>query len=125
MKTATVPNSEELTALMEVTAELSVALEVYENHFRQSYTQQMHEAVSSALKGIHEHCPDLTDNHLRHIELGLSNAVYENSLNQATLIKCHESTLGIVGAGAPSEIALSATAQYAQQTAVYWEQVNG
>lgn len=116
MKTAVVPNSPDLTSLMDVTAELSVSLECYENHFRKRYQVICEDNVEAAMESLAG--AELNPPQMALVERTIQRAIHQTALDQATLIKCHEATLGHTSQGAPAEIAL-------QGVDAYWKQVNG
>ncbi|ABY63197.1 hypothetical protein ST201phi2-1p372 [Pseudomonas phage 201phi2-1] len=123
MKTAIVPNDPGLTRLMEVNAELSVALEQYENHFRGEVVRHQFDAVSSSLKAITDRLPNLSDQELRIIEAGVADAVHNASEYTVEMIGLHERTLGLTSETAPAEIAKSANTIFGQRIAKYWDDV--
>ncbi len=116
MKTAVVPNSPGLTALMDVTAELSVSLECYENHFRNRYRVICADNVQAAMDDLT--AAELNPPQWELVEKAIQKAVRMTALDQATLIKCHEATLGHSGPSAPANIAL-------EGIEAYWREVNG
>lgn len=123
MKTATVPNSPELTTLMKLNAELSVVLEDYEVHCREQMVSGMLDATTNAVNVIKDKIPEITDDHVRLIRAVISEAVGKACESQASYVTIHEHTLGLTSGNAPGEQAKRAVNIYAHQSQVYWEQV--
>lgn len=125
MKTATVPNSPEITTLMEVSAELTLSLEQYEKTCREGIVRSMHDSVAGAVDRAMTLNKDFTEKDLKLIEAVVADAVHQACDYQSRYIQIHERSLGLTAATAPAENAVVAVNTFAQQTATYWEQVNG
>lgn len=120
MKTATVPCTPELTALMKVNAELSVALEQFEAHCQSAIRLRMDNAVIDAHEEVINHFPGLTDQQHKMLGHIIRSAVATAVEDVNAYMGIHERALGLVGEQAPYRITEKALTDYHDHTKQYW-----
>lgn len=122
MKTATIPNDPMTTTLMEVSAELTLALEEYERHLVHQTSCRMGIAGVNLYDELVEHLGPIPEDKVKGVREIITRGVVAVATEANTCALIHERTLGLTSEQAPAEIVKKAIAKFKDQL-VYWSDV--
>lgn len=122
MKTATIPNDPMTTTLMEVSAELSLALEDYEQHLIHQTSNRMGIASVNLYDELVEHLGPISEDRVKGVREIITRGVVAVATEANTCSLIHERALGMTGEQAPAEIVKKAIGKFQDQL-IYWSNV--
>lgn len=122
MKTATIPNDPMTTTLMEVSAELTLALEDYERHLIHQTAGRMSNVSIGLYDDLMVHLGPIPEEKERGVREIITRGVVAIATEANTCSLIHERALGMTGEQAPAEIVKKAIGKFQDQL-VYWSDV--
>lgn len=122
MKVPTLPNDTMTNTLMTVSAELTLALEQYEEHLVHQTSSRMGSAALKLYDEIVAHLGEIPDDKDRGIREIITRGVVSVVTEANTCALIHERALGLTGEQAPAEI-VKKSIGVLQDQLVYWSDV--
>ena len=122
MKTAAVPNDTMTTTLMKVTAELTLALEDYEQHLIHQTSARMGVVSTTIYDELIEHLGAIPEDKVKGIREIITRGVIGVASEINTCVLIHERALGMTNDQAPPEIAKKSI-DVLQEHLIYWSDV--
>lgn len=124
MKTARVPSGPEIDALIHVTTEVTLAMELLESQTHDSIHQSMVDGVEHGMVKLGEAYTDLTPQQLKVVKACIGEGVYYACEYMAAHIQLHESFLGLCSETAPGLVAHGTVHDFSKHLTTLWEEVN-
>lgn len=124
MKTARVPSGPEIDALIHVSTEVTLAMELLESQTRDSVLQSMKDGVDHGMNKLLQAYTDLTPQQMKVVKACIGEGVDYACGYMAAHIQLHESFLGLCSETAPGLIAHAAVHTFGNHVSSLWDEVN-
>lgn len=124
MKTAQVPSGPEIEALIHVSTEVTLAMELLESQTRDSIHQSMVDGVEYGMNKLIQAYTDMTPQQLKVVKACIGEGVSYACGYMAAHVNLHENFLGLCSENAPGLIAHGATHTFGDHVTSLWDDVN-
>lgn len=124
MKTATIPSGSRIDKLMDVSAEVTLALESLEQHTKDMVFDDMVSGVEYGMHKLEQAYTDLVPQQLKVVKACMAEGVSHAVQYVLANVGVHERHLGLVTAQTPANSAKNAFGPFEAYLTTLWEDVN-
>lgn len=124
MKTAPMPGGPEVDRLIDVSSDVTLALESLETFTKDSVLRSMEDGLNYGMSKLTQSYSDLTPQQLKVVKACMAEGVNHACEYAVTYIGIHERHLGLCSAQAPAEKAKAGVHDFGKHLNTYWEDVN-
>lgn len=124
MKTATVPSGPAVDKLIEVSTDVTLALEALEQHSTDSVFQAMEDGVTYGMFRLTNSYTDLTPQQLKVVKACMAEGIDNACRYVIAHINVHERHLGLCTEHSPACTAKVATDRFGKYMTTLWDDVN-